>query len=142
MQPWHWWLLGAATLVLLAVLYVTAKCRMRYQVGQRSLRVRLGGVTLRRIRFTDIERVSKPHRDLGWFEYESWINTMDSSRRVLVIHRRRGLFKKLLISPAHRYAFRAQLRRAVALATGLELEVDAEGDAEEAEAGSAVSEQA
>jgi hypothetical protein len=138
MQPWYWWILGAVALLGMASSYVFTKGRINYQVGKRYLRVRLGGLTLRRIAFTNIERVSKPHRDLGWLEYESWINTMDASRRLLVIHKRRGLFKKLLISPAHRYEFRAQLRVAIAQATGAEVEIEPDGEIEETETGPAL----
>jgi hypothetical protein len=116
-------------LVLLWV-WATAKRQMTYQVGRNCLRVVLGKLTVRRVDFADIERVDKPRRELRWRDTENWRNTFDDSRRLLVIHRKSGWFRKLVITPKHRYAFRRKLREAIAASTGAVLEID---DADETE---------
>jgi hypothetical protein len=99
-------------------LWVLAKLRMQYHVGRTALRVRLGRLTLRKINLSDIERVSKPRRDLNWWSTENWRNAFDGSHRLLVVHRRSGLFRRLVITPKHRYEFRERLRTAIAIDTG------------------------
>ena len=112
---------AAIVFVALGLLAFTGMAYLRnltYQVGRSSLRVKLGRLTLRRIAFDDIDRVDKPRRDLRWRETENWQNTLDGSRRLIVVHRRSGWFRKFVITPRHRYEFRRQLRAAVAESRG------------------------
>lgn len=129
-----WVVVVVAALAVTALLWTSGKARLSYHIGRSSLRIQLGRVTVRRIDFTDIERVDKPRRELRWLETENWRNTFDDSRRLLVVHRRRGWFRKLVITPRHRYEFRRQLRGAIAEATGQVLppvvEEPAESDAD------------
>jgi hypothetical protein len=83
--------------------------RIRYRVGSRNFEVILFGIRLRKIPLTDIRGASK-HRP-GWCE--KWPNTFFPAKRILFIHRRSGRWKHMLITPTHRYAFKAELLRAV-----------------------------
>ena len=118
MSPvWYAAMGGAGVLLLVAVL-VWLRSQIRYVVGRNSLRVMCCGLTLRRILFTDIEKVAKPKRDAGWLQTESWSNTWNSDHRELVVHRRTGWRRRVRITPKHRYAFRAELRAAIEKAGG------------------------
>lgn len=125
-------ILAAVGLLVLAWTWASAKQHMSYQIGRDALRVRLGKLVLRRIRFDDIDRVSKPHSELRWSQTENWRNTFDDSRRLLVVHRRSGMFRRFVITPKHRYEFRRQLRAAIAAKTGAAVASD-DGDRDEAE---------
>ena len=83
---------------------------LRYAITDRDLRVTLFGLCLRRIQLSEIDHVSK--RPVG--RAEPWPNTLRPSHRVLVIHRKRGLFRSFMITPKNRYVFKADLERAVA----------------------------
>lgn len=92
--------------------------RLRYVIGRDSFRVMLGGLTVRRILFEDIERVRKPRRELRWTETENWRTTWLDHHRLLILERRSGWFRKFVITPRRRYEMRAQLREAIAKSTG------------------------
>ena len=96
--------------VLACGLGIALMLRLRYTITDTHLHVTLFGLCLRRIRLSDIERVSKRQSGLA----ERWHNTLSSSHRVLVIRRRRGLLKEFVITPKNRYAFKAELERAMA----------------------------
>jgi len=96
--------------------------RLRYVVGRDSFRVVLGNRTLRRIPYSDIERVHKPYRELRWTETENWRTTRFDRHRVLVLERKSGFFRKFVITPKHRYEMRRQLRDAIAKSTGRAME--------------------
>lgn len=92
--------------------------RIRYVVGRDSFRVILFGRTLRRIPFQDIERVRKPNRPPSWTETENWRSAPFDRHRLLILERRSGWFRKLAITPRHRYQLRRELRDAIARSTG------------------------
>lgn len=118
MEPIFWWVLtGVLGVASMIGLWAALKLRMTYHIGRTSLRIKVLGFTVRRISLDDIERVDKPRRDLRWIETEYWCNSFDTSHRLLVVHRRRGLFKRIAISPLHRYEFRRSLRLAAAEAS-------------------------
>lgn len=83
--------------------------RFRYQITAEAVEVLLFGVPVRRVRLEDIRAVSK--RRSFWSEH--WWNTHRPHRRLLVIHRHRGLFKNFVITPRKRYVFKAHLERAI-----------------------------
>ena len=89
--------------------------RLRYSITDRHLKVTLFGLCLRRVRLSDIASVSKRLGTLA----ERWHNTLQPAHRVLVVHRRRGLFKDFVITPANRYVFKSELEKAVAKARSL-----------------------
>ena len=125
-----WILAGAAGLLGLWALRLWLRCQATYHVGRSSFRIRIFGLTVRRILYTDIERVSKLRRHYSWWDLEDWTNTLSASRREMVLHRRSGLFRKLVITPTHRYELRSQLRAAIAEATGQAPETEGDGEGE------------
>jgi uncharacterized protein (UPF0248 family) len=103
-----------AVLLLLATLAaagfgVLLVLRLRYVITDRHLKVTLFGVSLRRIKLSDVECVSKRRSGLA----EKWHNTLSPSHRVLVIRRRRGWFKDFVITPKNRYVFKTELDVAI-----------------------------
>jgi hypothetical protein len=111
-------LLGIGFLFFLAGGWLWFRAQIGYEIGRAEFSIRLLGLPVRRIPFTDIRRVGTPKREGNWLATESWTNSWDVSHRGLVIHRQSGWRRRLLITPTHRYAFRHQLRTAVAQATG------------------------
>ncbi len=89
-------------------LYVLAKSRIDYRVSERHLQVTFLGIPIRWIRLEHIKYVST--RKSGWSE--SWQNTFKPGTRLLVIRRRHGLFKNLVITPKNPFVFKAELDRA------------------------------
>lgn len=130
LNPWWYAAMAGGGLVALIGTAVWLRSRIRYVIGRSSLRVMCLGVTVRRIAFTDIEKVSKPKRESGWTTTETWRNTWDPDHRELVVHRRTGWRRRVLITPKHRYAFRAELRAAVEKA-GQSMEQEEDGELEE-----------
>jgi uncharacterized protein (UPF0248 family) len=84
--------------------------RLRYVLTDRHLKVTLFGLCLRRIRLADIESVSKRQAHRA----EKWYNTLKPAHRILVIRRRRGLFKDFIITPRNRYVFKTELEQTLA----------------------------
>lgn len=117
----QWGLAGVGGVVAILALRAVLRLQLRYQIGRSQLRICLWGVTLRRVPLEDIEKVSKPRRRHSRIGYENWTNTLDGTHRELVIHRRTGLFRKLLVSPSNRYEFRKRLETAVSTATGADI---------------------
>jgi hypothetical protein len=84
--------------------------RIRYRIGSRFVKVLLFGITLRRFAIADIESVSKRR---GEGLAERWFSTMQPKHRLLVLRRRRGLFRNILLTPKNRYVFKTDLERAM-----------------------------
>src|SRR5947207_2893802 len=101
---------GALGLLLFLFFLRWLITRVRYHIAHRHLKITLLGVTLRRIRLSDISAVSK-RRGEGWAEH--WWSTLRPNHRSLVIRRRRGLFRNVIITPRNRYIFKAELERAM-----------------------------
>jgi hypothetical protein len=101
---------GALGVLLLTFGFAWLVTRVRYLITPRHFKVILFGVCLRRIRLEDIESVSKRHPS-GWSE--KWWNTLHPSHRTLIIRRRRGLFRSVVITPRNRYVFKASLEKAM-----------------------------
>jgi hypothetical protein len=80
-----------------------------YRVTRQSLEVRFFNRCIRRIPLADIRYVNKRRKGPAEF----WWNTFFPRKRVLVIHRRTGWFKNIVITPRHRYAFKEQLEQAM-----------------------------
>jgi hypothetical protein len=107
MQTLVFCLLG---LVVGLLLFLWVISRIRYRIGSKYLKVVLFGLVLRRVAFSDIESISK--RRAGGLA-EHWWSTMRPKHRLLVIRRRHGLCPNFVITPRNRYAFRADLERAM-----------------------------
>ncbi|HIL69855.1 MAG TPA: hypothetical protein EYG38_08400 [Verrucomicrobia bacterium] len=82
---------------------------LEYLIAKRELRIEFKGIRIRIIPFKDISSISK--RRITWAE--NWRNTFRSRKRRLVIHRKRGLIKDLIITPENRYAFKHRLETAM-----------------------------
>src|SRR5215831_7533026 len=99
--------LGALLTVFFFVWLVS---RIRYRIGSRHVKVLLFGLVIRRVALISIDAVSK-RRGQGWTEY--WWCTLRPKHRVLVLRRKRGLFRNFVITPKNRYIFRTDLERAI-----------------------------
>jgi hypothetical protein len=101
---------SALGLLLGVFLFLWMITRIRYRIGSRHVKVILFGVCLRRVALANIDSISK-RPGQGWTEH--WWSTTHPKHRVLVIRRRRGLFKNFVITPKNRYIFKTDLERAV-----------------------------
>ena len=102
-----YWMTGGA-FVLLALLWCMT--RIDYRIGSRHLKIRLFGLTLRRVALGNIRSAHK--RDPRGMA-ERWHNTLHSSHRLLTVEKSRGLWRYLTITPKNRYVFLSELRQAV-----------------------------
>ena len=99
------WCAGGFAAVMLLLLSVKT---IRYRIGSKFLIITWLGLPIRWIRLTNIAHVT-PER-FAWAE--RWFNAFRVRHRVLTLHRRHGLVRKLSISPSNRFVFRAELNRA------------------------------
>lgn len=114
LTPLQWFLMGVAVAALGVGVWYWFRTRLRYVIGQSSLRVVFGKTTVRRVPFEQIRRIQKPRGSLPWHRTENWRNGFFDSHRVLVLERNTGLFPWFVITPSRRYEFRSQLRDAMA----------------------------
>ena len=98
-------LVGVFLIVATALWSITT---IRYHIKPCHLQISWLGLPLRRIRLDTI--VSITHRSVFWAE--RWYNTLSAGNRMLVINRRRGLFRNLIITPRNQLVFKAELDRA------------------------------
>ncbi len=102
---------GVMLVVALAVVWLVP--RVGYRITRRHLDVTLLGVRVRRLPLADIRTISARRLHRGEWG-EQWWNTWRPSHRVLTLHRRKGLFRRFVITPKRRYIFRAELKQAMA----------------------------
>lgn len=106
-NPWLFVILDIA--VLLLVFWVVNK--FYYRITRTHVEVRLFGICLRKIDLTDIKRITKNPEGMC----EQWANTVfNYHKRKLILVRRSGMLKNFLITPRHRYTFKAELKRMIA----------------------------
>jgi hypothetical protein len=84
--------------------------RIRYRIGSKQLKVVLFGLPLRRVSLLAIESIAK--RPAGGLS-EHWWSTFRPKHRMLVVRRKRGLFKNFVITPKNRYVFKTDLEKAM-----------------------------
>jgi hypothetical protein len=101
---------GALGLLLLCFLFSWVITHVHYHITHRHVKITLFGIVLRRVRISNIASVSKRRAD-GWAE--NWWSTLRPHHRSLVIRRKRGLLRNVVITPRNRYVFKAELERAV-----------------------------
>jgi hypothetical protein len=101
---------GALGLLLLCFAFAWAITRIHYHITPRHVRITLFGFVLRRVPLGNIDTVSKRRVD-GLAE--NWWCTFQTSHRLLVIRRKRGLIRNVVITPRNRYAFKSELERAI-----------------------------
>ncbi len=98
--------LGAAAL---SVIIAWISLQVRYRITERYLKITLFGICVRRIALLDIESFSK--RRPRWAE--NWWCTWRPFRRILVIKRKNGWRRNLVLTPFQRYVFRYDLELAI-----------------------------
>ena len=109
-----WILSGAgAVCAVVGLIYLSIRA-IDYQVTMTHLKVKWLGVPVRRIRLDDIRHIgNKPV-----FLAERWASAPFDPGRLLVIRRRRGLFRNFVITPARPYEFRFRMFQAIKALTG------------------------
>jgi hypothetical protein len=110
---------GALGLLLLCFFVAWAITHVHYHITLRYVKVTLFGIVLRRVRLSNIASVSKRRAD-GWAE--NWWSTFRPNHRSLVMRRKRGLIRNVVITPRNRYVFKAELERAIERANAPELQ--------------------
>lgn len=98
---------GAVFLLLLLAWCMT---QIHFRIGSRHLKVLLFGVPIRRVALENIASASK--REPKGFA-ERWYSTFKTSHRLLTIERKRGIIRRICITPQNRYVFLADLKSAV-----------------------------
>jgi hypothetical protein len=100
----------ALGLLLATFLFVWLIGRLRYEITPQHVKICLFGICLRRMRLSNIASVSKRRID-GWAE--NWWSTLRPNHRILVLRKKRGLFRNLVVTPRNRYVFKADLEQAI-----------------------------
>ena len=101
-------LIVAAALLGLALL-VCSIFTIRYRVTPRHLKITwLWFIPVRLIGLRNVKYVSA--KQVFWAE--NWWNTFNIRNRTLVITKRTGLFKEVVITPRNPFVFKAQIERA------------------------------
>lgn len=109
MSPFQLQILFVSLAVVVGTCFlVFSVAAIRYQITARHLRVTWLGVPVRWIRLEDIRHIGT--RPVAWAE--RWPNVLFQTGRTLVIRRRRGLCKNLLITPPYPFEFKATLEQA------------------------------
>lgn len=101
------WITGALPVLFLLMWCIT---RIDYRIGSRHLKIRLFGLTLRRV---SLENIRSAHKREPRGMAERWHNTFRRSHRTLTIEKSRGFWRYLSITPKNRYVFLSELRDAV-----------------------------
>jgi len=92
--------------VALVVMLFWLIFRIRYTVDDHHVRVKLFGLTLRKVALSDIEFADTA----APFWNEHWCNTLCACGRVVRIRRKSGWVRNFIITPANRDEFLAELR--------------------------------
>ena len=115
MAPWLYQLLCfGLSATALSALVLWLPTRLCYRITKTHFEITLFGIPLRWVRLQDITLVSKSR--IKWAE--PWSNTWRGSRRRIVIQKRRGFFKNIIVTPQFRYEFKVDLERASLKAKG------------------------
>lgn len=99
----------AAALVALIIAYLVGIPLIRYRITRRWLLITLLGVPLRWVSLRNIRFITDHAKELC----ETWPNTHSPKTRILIIRKRRGLFRNLMITPQKRFVFKAELEKAI-----------------------------
>ncbi len=101
-------ILTVAVVLASAGLLLCSAYTIRYHITPTHLKITWLGLLIRRIRLDDIKRVGT--RPVVWAE--RWPNTLRNNGRLLVIRRRSGWLRSLVITPEYPFEFRNQLEQA------------------------------
>jgi len=99
----------AVALIALILAYLGIIPLIRYRITSRWLLITLLGVPLRWVSLTNIRFITDHCKEAA----EHWPNTHNPKTRTLVIRKRHGLFRNLVITPYKRFVFKAELERAI-----------------------------
>ncbi len=114
-HSWGPWALAALGLVAVLAFALFLRTRLRYKITPSHLEVALYGVPIRRLPLENIRHVHLRRRRFA----ERWDNNLFPRRNgLLVLEKRRGLFKSLVITPAKRQVFKVKLEQAMAQSRG------------------------
>lgn len=84
---------------------------MTFAVDARHVRVRFHGWTVRKVALEDLAYAEREWPVAAMLFNEHWTNVL-TSRRIILLRRRTGLFRNFLISPPDPAAFLAELQAA------------------------------
>ena len=101
-------ILTVAVVLASAGLLLCSAFTIRYHVTPTHLKITWLGLPIRRIRLGDIKRVGT--RPVVWAE--RWPSTLRNNGRLLVIRRRSGWLRSLVITPKYPFEFRNELEQA------------------------------
>lgn len=99
----------AAALVALILAYLVIIPLIRYRITSHWLLITLLGLPLRWVSLKNIRFITDHCKEPA----EHWPNTHNPKTRTLIIRKRRGLFRNLLITPHKRFVFKADLEKAI-----------------------------
>jgi hypothetical protein len=99
----------AVALIALILAYLVIIPLIRYRITSRWLLITLFGVPLRWVSLKNIRFITDHCKEAA----EHWPNTHNPTTRTLVIRKRRGLFRNLVITPQKRFVFKAELEKAI-----------------------------
>jgi hypothetical protein len=114
----NWWpvLAGVGAWLGLVVILLFLLSRIDYRIGPKHLKVTLLGIPIRRLRLDNIRNIHTRRVRVA----EKWHNQLFAKPdRILVIEKRRGLFKSFVITPEQRFVFKMELDRAIRTFMGL-----------------------
>lgn len=96
--------------LVLAIAWLTTQ--FKYRITRTHLEVTLFGFKVRRLHLDAIRSMSARRlREGEWGE--QWWNTLKPSRRFLTLKLNSGFFRFFVITPNHRYIFKAELKQAI-----------------------------
>ena len=101
-------ILTVAVVLASAGLLLWSAATIRYHVTPTHLEITWLGLPVRRIRLGDIKRVGT--RPVVWAE--RWPSTLRNNGRLLVIRRRSGWLRSLVLTPKYPFEFRNELEQA------------------------------
>ena len=96
--------------IILTVFAVWIPYRIRYRVNKNHFEILLFGLPIRWVSLDNIHEVSKKHTPWA----EQWWCTWRPHRRRLLIRRKSGLIKNIVVTPKYRYELKAELEKAMA----------------------------
>ena len=94
---------GAVVVLMLSLVTI------RYRITRRFLKITWLGLPVRLMRLTNIAHIG--FTPVFWAE--KWPNTFKPGNRRLVIQKRSGLFKHLVITPRNHFVFKAEMDKAM-----------------------------
>jgi len=99
----------AAALVALILAYLAVVPLIRYRITSRWLLITLLGMPIRWVSLKNIRFITDHCKEAA----EHWPNTHNPKTRTLILRKRRGILRNLVITPQKRFVFKAELEKAI-----------------------------